>query len=104
MDRVIEDGQEHWRAKQSCCQSKEVESSSLEAKHGDGNSCTEPAGDKTGSGHGGQLSMPMAGVHSVVRGLLVSILLMERKKEEVEVFLKLLSGSKTHMSSKLAAC
>lgn len=49
MDRVIVDGQERRRrAKQSCCQSKEVESSSSEGKHGDGNSFTGPAGDKTG--------------------------------------------------------
>lgn len=55
-DRVIVDRQEHRSAKQSCCQSKEVESSSLEGKHRDGNSFTEPAGDNTGGGRGGQLS------------------------------------------------
>lgn len=48
MDWVMVDRQEHRRAKQSCCQSKAVESSCLEGKHRDGNSFSEPAGDKTG--------------------------------------------------------
>lgn len=63
------DRQEHRRAKQSCCQSKAVESSSLEGKHRDRNSFSEPAGDKTGQSHGGQLSMSTSGVLPAVRDL-----------------------------------
>lgn len=77
-DRVFVDGQGHWRAKQSCRQSREVESSSLEGKHRDGNSFTEPAGDKTWWGHGDQLSVPRSGVLPVVLVLVESILTMER--------------------------
>lgn len=67
------DGQEQ---NKSCCQSKAVESSCLEGKHRDGNSSSEPAGDKSGSSQRGQLSMLMSGVLPEVPGL--SMLIMER--------------------------
>lgn len=85
MDRVIVDGQEHQRAKQSCCQSKEDKSSSLEEKHGDGNSFTGPAGDRLSGVMG--VNLTYQGASSSSTSNFINIY-NGKVKEEKDIFFK----------------